>query len=111
MFLAAQTNGLTALVFAFALLTTVLAFRAMRRTRSGTAGAAAHVQTTSSQGAIAPDAYRQWEVELHELGREVQARIDNKLSLLQMLIQQASAESERLERLLAEAEKSGLSRR
>jgi hypothetical protein len=48
---------------------------------------------------------------LHELGRELQARIDNKAAILEMLIQQAAAESQRLERLLREAEQARASER
>ncbi|MEM6331576.1 MAG: hypothetical protein AAF790_15195 [Planctomycetota bacterium] len=42
-------------------------------------------------------------VELHELGREITARIDSKLILLQDLSQRSDAQIERLETLLAEA--------
>lgn len=43
-------------------------------------------------------------VELHEQGREITARIDNKLVILQELIAKSQSQIDRLEALLAEAE-------
>lgn len=105
MLLAEGTNGLAYLVFGFAIVTTLLAFRSVRRmSQSSTARQS---RPTPNQPVIDSDAFRRQEVELHEIGREIQARIDNKLSLLEMQIQQARRESERLERLLDEAKQFG----
>ncbi len=44
------------------------------------------------------------EVELHELGRDITARIDSKMILLQELLNKSQAQIDRLETLLAQAE-------
>ncbi len=44
------------------------------------------------------------EVELHEMKREVTATIDNKMILLQQLIEQSQQQIDRLEELLEDAE-------
>jgi hypothetical protein len=51
----------------------------------------------------------QWEVKLHEIGRDLLARLDSKIAILQCLIQTATAETSRLERALGEARQAGLS--
>lgn len=42
-------------------------------------------------------------VEMHDLGRELKAQLDNKVSVLQMLSAQSQAQIERLEALLEES--------
>jgi len=44
-------------------------------------------------------------VSLHELGREMSARLDSKMVALQHLIREADAQATRLEKLLAHADK------
>jgi hypothetical protein len=46
---------------------------------------------------------RQWEVEMHELARDLSARIDSKLAVLEQLIRAAHHETLRLETAIAEA--------
>jgi hypothetical protein len=51
----------------------------------------------------APADVLQWQVELHQTARDLKAEIDTKLSALRAVALIAREESERLERLLAEA--------
>jgi DNA-directed RNA polymerase specialized sigma24 family protein len=53
----------------------------------------------------APDEMLRWQVEMHETARDVKAEIDTKLVALQQLIILANEHAERLEALLARAEK------
>jgi len=53
----------------------------------------------------APDDMLGWQVEMHELARDVRGDIDAKLLALQALIVVANEHSQRLEELLARAEK------
>jgi hypothetical protein len=50
-----------------------------------------------------PDAARHWEVEMEELGRELSARLDSKMSVLQHLIREADRAAARLESAMAAA--------
>jgi hypothetical protein len=59
----------------------------------------------------APPEMSRWQVELHDLARDLKAEIDSKLSLLQILTAQAQEERQRLEAALARAERLGVSRR
>ena len=43
-----------------------------------------------------------WQVEMHEIARDLRAEMDSKLRLLQLLIAQAQQQADRLERLLNE---------
>ena len=43
------------------------------------------------------------EARLHDYGREVEARVDNKLLLLDALLQEVATERQRLEHLLQES--------
>lgn len=49
----------------------------------------------------APDALQRWEVEMHDLGRELSARLDSKMSVLQHLIRDADRAAARLESAMA----------
>lgn len=97
---------------AIAFVGAILIFRSLRRI----SGRSAHARSTRTSApgshspaiATAPAAIRNWEVELHELGRELQARLDNKIAILEYLIQTAAAETDRLERALAEARRQGV---
>ncbi len=51
----------------------------------------------------APKDVSRWQVEMHDLARDLSAQMDSKMSALQHLIRQAADESERLERALNEA--------
>lgn len=44
-----------------------------------------------------------WQVEMHDLARDLSAQLDSKMGALQHLIRQAAEESERLERAIAAA--------
>jgi hypothetical protein len=55
------------------------------------------------QSVDAPAPYAKWEVRLHDLGREITARIDSKLSALQALTKLAHQAAERLEIAAAHA--------
>ena len=48
----------------------------------------------------APPEFLKWQVELHELGRDLKAELDSKMIALQVLIDAAQTEADRLERLL-----------
>lgn len=54
----------------------------------------------------APAKYTRWHAEMHEISRSVQAEIDTKLALLDVLIRQAQQVSERLQRQLDRMEQS-----
>lgn len=49
--------------------------------------------------------YGRWQADMHDYAREIKGEIDAKMAGLQELIAQARAESERLEGLLAKAQK------
>jgi hypothetical protein len=51
-----------------------------------------------------PAEVSQWQVEMHELARELKGELDTKMRLLQLLIDQARCEAQRLQALLAQAE-------
>jgi anti-sigma factor RsiW len=80
-----------------ALLAFVLLRRLWRRSSSPPPATPSEART-DARGAL--DRY---EVELHELAREVTARIDTKLALLEELIRQADARAAELRSLLKEA--------
>jgi hypothetical protein len=45
----------------------------------------------------APREVRQWEVEMHDLARELQAQLDSKIAILEHLIHDANQQADRLE--------------
>lgn len=51
----------------------------------------------------APKDVARWQVEMHDLTRDLSAQLDSKMGALQHLIRQASEETERLERAIAKA--------
>jgi hypothetical protein len=69
------------------------------------AGRAPLPTRASSRGlSDAPQNVLRWEVEMHELARDLKAELDTKMRLLQVLISQAQGTCERLQRLLAQAD-------
>src|SRR5581483_7233435 len=52
----------------------------------------------------APRDVRQWEVEMHELARELRGQLDNKIAILEHLIQEATQQADRLEAAVGRAE-------
>jgi hypothetical protein len=58
-----------------------------------------------------PSATSRSQVEMYELARDMQGELDSKMRVLEILIDQARRESDRLEELLAEAGRNGLSHR
>ncbi|WP_254510623.1 hypothetical protein [Anatilimnocola floriformis] len=55
----------------------------------------------------APEDLLRWQVEMHELARDVKAEIDTKVLALQSLMIIANEHAQRLESLIAQAEKNG----
>jgi hypothetical protein len=51
----------------------------------------------------ASDAIERWEIEMHDLARELSARLDSKMSVLEHLIREADRAAARLESALAAA--------
>jgi hypothetical protein len=56
----------------------------------------------------APAEVKKWQVETHELAREVTARIDSKMAALEHLMRAAHRETLRLEATIAQARAAGL---
>jgi len=56
----------------------------------------------------APADILRWQVEMHEMAREIKAEVDTKLALLQVLVGMARKESDRLEAALAHAQGGGI---
>lgn len=82
----------------------ILLFRSQRRIRLSRSPSLPRVPSPS-QGASTADSLhalpelRRWEVQMHETAREITARIDNKLRLLEQLIRDADERIARLESL------------
>ena len=51
----------------------------------------------------APTDVRRWEVEMHDVARDLQAQLDSKIAIVQQLIAAAAQQSDRLEVLLERA--------
>lgn len=103
-----------------ALLTTLLLVRGHRLWRASRRENALPVPTPAALArrtrplADAPPDVVRWQVEMHELAREISARIDSKLVLCQQLLIQTDERIARLELLLAQVhgdEESAPSRR
>lgn len=54
-----------------------------------------------------PAEIRRWEVELHDLARDVQAQLDTKIGIMQQLVRDAQYQAERLEAAVARASEIG----
>lgn len=76
------------------------------RGRSSTSDTPRAVRPRADRGhhLDAPAAMQQWEVDMHEIARDLSARIDSKMGLLEGLIRTAEREANRLERAIAEAQ-------
>lgn len=66
-------------------------------------------KTREASAHHAPEDLLRWQVELHDTARDVKAEIDTKLLALQSLLVVANEHAQRLETLLARAEKVGQS--
>ena len=99
-----------------ALLTMLLLRRSLRyyrRTRKDQAKALQKKPATPTRSAVptlidAPAEVVQWQVEMHELARELKGELDSKLIALQTLIHSAREETERLEDAIERAERAGV---
>lgn len=116
MFLLAQIEGTTILFLAgVALTSAVLLFRTQRqlsgRPKTETPSLASFSQPRSHAAQAhrldAPREMREWEVEMHDLARELQAQLDSKTAILEHLIHDARQQADRLEAAIDRAEKSG----
>lgn len=91
--------------------------RSIRRlaTGSGAATASATAPDVQSQNmaglAKPPGEFDRWEVHMHDTARDLMARIDSKIVVLEQFIRQAAAEKERLEAAIAKAQALGLADR
>lgn len=107
MILAEQVNGLMYVMVALAVMGVLLMLRNIRRGGGNVTTAPKRrlrpVPHERGHHLDAPEDFRKWEVELHTLGREISARIDNKISILQSLIQSAEQQATRLEQAIAAA--------
>lgn len=61
------------------------------------------VEASGTLGEESPAKLALWEVKMYETERELSARLDNKMRSLNRFIELADAASDRLERLMAEA--------
>lgn len=64
-------------------------------------------KTDSAHHLDAPRDLQRWEVEMHELARELQAQLDNKISILQQLLCDAGQQADRLEAAVERAAEIG----
>lgn len=110
--LLAQIEGTTILFLAGLVLTCgVLLFRTHRqlgaRPKTELSSPATFSQSkplpTSAHRLDAPRETRQWEVEMHDLARELRGQIDSKIGILEHLIRDARVATDRLEAVLARA--------
>lgn len=96
--------------FLLILVLTVVFFVLLRSRRSATSATSkipasrqmAHLGHASGHPARPTAELQHWEVEMHELARDLSGRLDSKLSALQQLVIQADARIARLEELLGE---------
>lgn len=58
----------------------------------------------------APAEVTRWQVEMHELAREMKGELDTKMAVLQLLIRQATDAAARLDEAVQRAERLGLNR-
>lgn len=99
-----RSNYVLVAIVVLGLMLVIRSFRRARSTSERPARIFAKREPAAKPSRLdAPDEYRQWEVELHELGREITARIDNKISVLEYLIETAQVERAKLEATIAAA--------
>jgi hypothetical protein len=113
MLLLAQIQGTTILFLAGLVLTcSVLLLRTHRqlskrpRTEMPSPASFSHPRLQSAAGhhLDAPRDVRQWEVEMHDLARELRGELDSKIAILERLIQDAKQQADRLEAAIGSAE-------
>ena len=116
MLLLGQVEGTTILFLAGLVLTCgVLLFRTHRqlggRAKAEIPSPASFsrpiASTTLAHRLDAPAELRRWEVEMHDLARELQAQLDSKIAILQHLVGDAQQQASRLEAAIAHAEQLG----
>lgn len=95
----------------FALLAIVSSYLLLRSARRRTARRSGDERLATPPAPVdrghhlaAPREFRQWEVEMHEIARELSGQLDSKIVLLEHLIRTAQQESARLEDLLQRVE-------
>lgn len=108
----AEIQGTTILFLGgLALVCAVLLFRTHRqlsgKPKSGLSSPATWSQPKPQVAAPhrldAPHDLRRWEVEMHDLARDLSARLDTKIGILEELIRQAASQAERLESAIEKA--------
>ncbi len=87
----------------------LVAFAVLRNSFRAMSSSSAHRDSKESRQlpAVVPDSLTQWEVEMHDIARELSARLDNKIRLLETLLREAQAQEGRLAALLERAEAVG----
>jgi hypothetical protein len=117
MSLLAQIEGTTILFLAgVALTSAVLLFRTQRQLSSRpktempspASFSQPRPQAAPAHRLDAPRDMQQWEVEMHDLARELQAQLDSKIAILEHLIRDATQQADRLEAAIDRAEKLGV---
>lgn len=95
-----------------ALLTVILLRLALRRIAARRPSSTERVPAASARtspgalrrgGELLPTELAEWQVEMHELARDLRGELDTKMRLLQLMLDQAQSEAARLEALLAQA--------
>ncbi|MFV1964121.1 MAG: hypothetical protein ACC628_01770 [Pirellulaceae bacterium] len=118
MWLFASTTSWLMFTVGVVLMTVILLRRSMRyyrgrRTGKGARGrpkaTAIHDFDRDQPLLDAPPEVLRWQVEMHEMARGLKAELDSKMGALQVLVQLAREESERLEQAVARAKRLGMS--
>jgi hypothetical protein len=91
-----------ATVIAMGLLMRRMAGRQTRKSSDPSLGFARGSQAKLEHLLELPPATNRCQVEMHELARDMQGELDSKMRVLQILIDQARREADRLEELIAE---------
>jgi hypothetical protein len=111
-----QVESTTILFLAGLTLTcAVLLFRTHRqlgsRSKAGIPSPATFAQPTASPTVAhrldAPADVRRWEVQMHDVARELQGQLDSKIAIVQHLIRDAQEQAERLEALIGRSAELG----
>lgn len=108
--------GPATVLFMFGLLMTAgtLLWRAQRQAKKANLAKTAAVEgcrpdpLTTKSHLQAPREFQRWQVEMHDLARELSGQLDSKLGLLQHLVREADRQSARLEAVIARAESLGV---